>query len=730
MTEEQRMEEGRRMFQIFAARMFEQRVLTAYKEKVAAERQEKLLQELDEEDMAVMQKKAKKAKEAQKKKEKAQQKKLALAEEKAKREAEKAALEAALRAEEAKKAEEARIKAEEKRKKREAQKKAEEEERLRKEAEKQRRIQEQRERQAELERKQREAKEREKREREELRQKEKEAKEREAREKKERQDKERKEAEMKARAERESQEQRRREEQASQQSQNVKRQQVPVPAPIGSQSSQNHSVPHIPVAIPAVPKAPTPSRPSITSQRDAGSVPQTPQFGSAKSQSASPNPLTPLQSSPVPLAQPGRTPSQPFLHHPQANSPMHASLKAPLGGFQPVPFPGMQPMNMGGFQPGIPLMAPGFGGRMHHEPIFPHQPIGNQYRPLAGPNGMPMHPGMNGIPMPQGRGFPPHNAPPGFPQQMPNGVMSGMSQVFSNHKEGPPAHIHSRQQSGSYDKQAFENQPLGTTSQPIARPAPIGRPGSVVQGQRSGEGSNDIDDLSNHLGSSALLDDSDEPITSGSNTRRASAAPGSLGRQGGFGPGPYGMDPSAFSSPGNYGAWGGPPNPFGPSSLPGSGYMGGWGNHAPNGFGGVSGLPIRPSQPRSVAVRLMLCRACKILEGSSPDGFHQINAVRDQIERLNPPRDESVSDKELLDLCETEGNPNNGGGFFDIRTEADGRILIRYEPDAPSTYRSVGAPGDNPIGSPVVGAAGMIPISRFPGVGPPGISAPGAVGGF
>jgi hypothetical protein len=39
MTEEQRMEEGRRMFQIFAARMFEQRVLQAYREKVAAERQ-------------------------------------------------------------------------------------------------------------------------------------------------------------------------------------------------------------------------------------------------------------------------------------------------------------------------------------------------------------------------------------------------------------------------------------------------------------------------------------------------------------------------------------------------------------------------------------------------------------------------------------------------------------------------------------------------------------------
>lgn len=34
MTEAERMEEGRRMFQIFAARMFEQRVLTAYREKV------------------------------------------------------------------------------------------------------------------------------------------------------------------------------------------------------------------------------------------------------------------------------------------------------------------------------------------------------------------------------------------------------------------------------------------------------------------------------------------------------------------------------------------------------------------------------------------------------------------------------------------------------------------------------------------------------------------------
>lgn len=34
LTEQERVEEGRRMFQIFAARMFEQRVLTAFREQV------------------------------------------------------------------------------------------------------------------------------------------------------------------------------------------------------------------------------------------------------------------------------------------------------------------------------------------------------------------------------------------------------------------------------------------------------------------------------------------------------------------------------------------------------------------------------------------------------------------------------------------------------------------------------------------------------------------------
>ena len=70
MTEEQKMEEGKRMFSIFAARMFEQRVLQAYREKVAQERQLQLLRELEDEDKISKEREAKKQSQNQKKKDK------------------------------------------------------------------------------------------------------------------------------------------------------------------------------------------------------------------------------------------------------------------------------------------------------------------------------------------------------------------------------------------------------------------------------------------------------------------------------------------------------------------------------------------------------------------------------------------------------------------------------------------------------------------------------------
>ena len=70
MTEDQKIEEGKKMFSIFAARMFEQRVLQAYREQVAQERQLQLLRELEDEDKATKEKEAKKQTQNQKKKDK------------------------------------------------------------------------------------------------------------------------------------------------------------------------------------------------------------------------------------------------------------------------------------------------------------------------------------------------------------------------------------------------------------------------------------------------------------------------------------------------------------------------------------------------------------------------------------------------------------------------------------------------------------------------------------
>ncbi|KAK9480773.1 salt tolerance down-regulator-domain-containing protein [Lipomyces japonicus] len=174
MSEEQRMEEGRRMFQIFAARMFEQRVLTAYKEKVAQERQRKLLEELDEENRVQEEREQKKAKEKEKKKDKKRQQKQAKEEERLRKEAEKAAEEAAIRADQFRKNEEARKKREDQRLKKEAEKRAQDEERLRKELERQKRLQEEREREAEKERRRKDKEEKERKKKEEQANKEKE----------------------------------------------------------------------------------------------------------------------------------------------------------------------------------------------------------------------------------------------------------------------------------------------------------------------------------------------------------------------------------------------------------------------------------------------------------------------------------------------------------------------------------------------------------------------------
>jgi hypothetical protein len=94
----------------------------------------------------------------------------------------------------------------------------------------------------------------------------------------------------------------------------------------------------------------------------------------------------------------------------------------------------------------------------------------------------------------------------------------------------------------------------------------------------------------------------------------------------------------------------------------------------------------------------MICRACKELEGSTPDGFYDVEDIRTQIGQTHPPLDPPVSEKELIDICGTEGTPSNGGGYLDIRHGANGHPCIRYDASPSQRLDSAGH-----IGSPIVG---------------------------
>ncbi|KAL1635289.1 Stress response protein nst1 [Neofusicoccum ribis] len=731
MTEQQRMREGRRMFQIFAARMFEQRVLSAYREKVANERQQKLIEELDEENRRTAEREAKKSKDAQKRKEKKAAQKQRQAEEKARKDAEKKAEEEAARAAEAQKQEELRKKREEQKKKKDAERKAQEEERKKKEADKKRRVEEERQKQQEVERKVQEQKAAEKKAREEAKRKEREereARDKEAREQKAHAEQQRKEKEAKIRAEKESKERVRREEEAAkaaQHAQNNKRPSQPTPALppglISKQSSAGFPSPLVQVATPNIPKAPTPSKPRQSSQQGShGSSPKTPQVFPGTSKSVSPSnqhgsavPRTILQK-PQPQSQSST------LQHPQPASPM-----LPIG-----PPPGMHSA-FGGLPLGLNAPSPMQGGMIHglnqpRGPMFPHAPppIGAQYPGFPAPNGLPAPPpGMNVPGMPLGRGFPGMAMPPGFGQPLPGMSAAGQIPGFSAPRDIMPSH--SRQASGSG---SFDSPIGGPQAHPISRPAPIQRPSSVKPQEPSLEhkrpGHTDVDELSNHLGSSALLDDSDEPMpTSAGEVRRASLAPSarSAGRMG-FGTSPLftdvgtrGIDPFGLPSGGNS-TWGTPTVPFGPPGMGGSTWgspptAGGWPTTVGS-FGSVGaplGGPHRPSISRPVSVRLMVCQACKQLaqNDASSDGFYDIPSVIRAIDSgIRIPTDAPVAEHEVVDICETEGDAHNGGGFLRKKDGPDGVVAVKFEPDSANSAGGVRIPGQGlhglgEIGSPI-----------------------------
>ena len=726
MTEEQRMEEGRRMFQIFAARLFEQRVLQAYKEQVAQERQAKLLEELEDEKVNDAQREAKKARDAEKRKHKKQAQKAKQAEERARKEAEKAAEEKAAKEAEQQKQEELRKRREEQRRKKEAERKALEDEKQRKETERLKRQQEERERQQEVERKAREQKVAEKKAREDSKRKEREereAREREVRERKTQAEKEKKERETKAKQDREAKERARKEaQQAAQQSAyGLKRAGAPtaVPMPPGLQKQpSNLSSPHVPVATPAIPKAPTPVRPRQSSQQGSkGSSPRTPQLSVGPAKSVSPS----VTSQATSIAQPKQILQKPQnivnLSNIPAASPAH-SIPPPPG----MPMPqvqglGMQPPN--GFPHG--QLPSGMGQRPPVGQIsqYPLGNMTNHFRPFP-PPGMPGPPigfGMPGM-APIGRGF--SEAPPGL-QQHPHIGMSGQASDFTLQRaENMPQSAgtpHSRQQSGSFDPQLVAPQP-----QAISRPAPIQRPSSVKPHEMGdGKLGKEVDEMANHLGSASLIEDNDEPMIQGTDSRRLTQNPGLVRGPSStaFGtPALFSQGPAQHPFGGPPSAWGTPQMPFG-QGTPGAAN---WGSPtsmwAPdNGLGFAMG-PMGPGRrqhlPTHKQNRLNICNSLKLLSDASQidvNGFVEAAAILRHLDASG----QGISVEELRDLTETLGDDQDGGGYFEVNL-ADGAPFlqagIKFERGTHSSGGANppglgwGAPGGvGEIGSPSIAAA-------------------------
>lgn len=780
------------MFQIFAARMFEQRVLTAYKEKVAAERQQKLLEELEDESKQEAQREAKKQRDAQKKKDKKKQAQQAKAEEKAKKEAEKAAEEARLKEAEEKKLEEQRRKKEEQRKKKEDEKRKQDEERAKKEAEKVRRQQEEQQRREEAERKVREAKAAEKAKKEEAKRREREereAREKDVRERKAQEEKDKKEREEKLRADREARERDR----STQGSAPSSTQQVPqiqkrpsqpglvaVPGVYPKQTTSGVSSPHPSVAIPAVPKAPTPAKPRQASQQ--GSLASSPkqshsQVSSAPSKSSSPSSAAaqqPHHQPPLPTIQPKTVLQKPgaqqsIPHVTQQGLPTTNHLIQPPPGMpypqpnHPPGFGAMPPMGFHSFQ-GAP------GPMMHNMGQRGHGPIYQQQGPqMSNRFGAP---GMNGPPPgmipPQGRGapFPFDGAtatqpPPGFPQQQqmppqsnqhtpPIGAPAISSLSSSADASRTIIPSHSRQQSAS-DKERFES----AANQPIARPAPIQRPSSVKpHGHGRGGSNSDIEDLSAHLGSSALIGDDDEPMPSSLTDNRRSSNIPVPARGNPINPigGGFGAASTGFGAPG----WNPPGLPFGQSSGLGQQNWGGlaspsigsWSNNnnafaSNSAFGAIGGGHVRPGGTgvnRPLMIRLAVCQACKQLDMSSRgeiDGYHSVDNLLHQIAGNRTTLDPPPTLHEISEICETEGDSQNGGGELARKDgpSAD-KFSVKWTPDAgtPDT-QGRGLAGLGEIGSPMPHKAS--PASSFgvaPGMGRggtfPNLGSLGSTSGF
>lgn len=126
-----------------------------------------------------------------------------------------------------------------------------------------------------------------------------------------------------------------------------------------------------------------------------------------------------------------------------------------------------------------------------------------------------------------------------------------------------------------------------------------------------------------------------------------------------------------------------------------------------NTFGSI-GASTRLGGSRAVTIRHLICQACNKLSAHPPAdsrfGFHNIETVLRQVEMMKPANEGPIAMPEMLDICDTEGNSQNGGGSFVIENHEPNGVFVKFDQGRSiSMSTRGGVPGD--IGSPVPGGA-------------------------
>lgn len=117
--------------------------------------------------------------------------------------------------------------------------------------------------------------------------------------------------------------------------------------------------------------------------------------------------------------------------------------------------------------------------------------------------------------------------------------------------------------------------------------------------------------------------------------------------------------------------------------------------------------PNRPNTSRAARIRQLACRAYTKLQNGPPQmgakrAYCSAEVLHRELNELTKGNEGSVSSKEMLDICEMEGNAQNGGGAFKIELHEGNELWLKYDlvkfdgRKVPISTR--GAPGD--VGSP------------------------------